>query len=247
MNANCRKNWLCPIPGGRNTQKWLGKANNGKGKNEHPLLCSTQCDLQQNPKLQWSQCVPPAPQRREAKREAATKILGLGGKNNTCFCSCLSYSATLLSPPFSLVQLWQFLYRVRNFSLWVKCPILQDISTWEAPGWWKEDFGVRIGLKVNFSSVIYLCDLKQVTKASLGLSFLILKMGTIVSRSQNSEERVKKIFVKCVVHKKSRMLPSEYFPQTWKLLEILAAHSASLPRLRKKSLCPTPNQNRLAE
>lgn len=115
-----------------------------------------------------------------------------GGKNNTCFCSCLSYSTTLLSPPFSLFQLWQFLHRVRNFSLWVKCPILQDISTWEAPGWWKEDFGVRIGLKVNFSSVIYLCDLKQVTKASLGLSFLILKMGTIVSRSQNSEERVKK-------------------------------------------------------
>ena len=115
-----------------------------------------------------SMCLLPLRDSKE-KREAATKILGLGGKNNTCFCSHLSYSTALLSPPFSLSQLWQFLHRVRNFILWVKCPVLKDISTWEATGWWKEGFGVKVGLNVNLSSVIRLCNLKQVTKTSLGL------------------------------------------------------------------------------
>lgn len=152
MNANCRKNWLCPIPGGRNTQKWLGKANNGKGKNEHPLPCSTQRDLQQNPKLQWSQCVPPAPQRREA-REAATKmLLGLVKIIHAFLLLFVLFKHASFTPFFSS-QLWQFLYRVRNFSLWVKCPILQDISTWEAPGWWKEDLG-----KDRLESEFQLCN-----------------------------------------------------------------------------------------
>lgn len=53
-------------------------------------------------------------------------------------------------------------------------------------------FGVRIGLNVNFSSVIHLCEFKQVTKTSLGVGFLILNIVTIVSRLQNSEEIMKK-------------------------------------------------------
>lgn len=192
---------------------------------------------------------PCPPETRGKKRGSHREIrVGGGGKNNTCFCSHLCYSALFLLPPL-LYPPWGGTVAIsaqgQELNLcgprFPFAPHLHLRDTWMV----ERSLWVKMGLTLKFSSVIemYWLEITPVTKTSLGLSFPLCKMETETPRSHNSEDEMRWRAPQRASTEQT--LPSEWvFPTdcgpTRKLLELLVTQYPRPFLERRASIHPPP-------
>lgn len=103
MNTNCRKNWLCPIPGGRNTQKWLGEANNEEGKKPVSTLLFNSTWSAPTPEITMKPVSASGPPETRGKKRGRPQRDWVWGDKKSCMLLLLYLLFRLSSfTPFSL-------------------------------------------------------------------------------------------------------------------------------------------------